>query len=324
MGLPESSARTMNHPNTRNGRPTNPGHRAPDGPPPSWQLEMFERSLKKRQKLALILRLLGRLGKERCLLVTSGDNTGALNFHLRAAGGRWTWAELEAERIREMARLLGEPVEHVAPDRLPFPDGSFDRIVTIDVHEHLAEVQPLNREIARVLAPAGTAVVTTPNGDPRLPVAILKRLLGMTPEVYGHRVQGYTTAELQAMVRAVGLVPERTGAYSRLFTESIELAINFAYVKLLRGRGEEGGGDGIAPTSSGDLGEVKGAYRLYARVFPLLRAVAALDHLIPGKGGYAVAVAARKPARRSRPRVPAALEALKQRSPAGRRHDDRA
>ncbi|MGH9380702.1 MAG: class I SAM-dependent methyltransferase [Thermoanaerobaculia bacterium] len=262
----------------------------------AWPLEVFERSLKKRQKLELLLTMVGPLEDELCLLLTCGDNTGALNVHFREAGGRWSWAEMEADRIASIASLLGDPVHHASADELPFPDARFDHVVVIDVHEHLRDVRPLNREIARVLAPGGRAVLTTPNGNPRLPLAVAKRVLGMSPEVYGHHVQGYTAEALEAMARAVGLVPEARGAYSRFFTEAIELAINFAYVKMLpRAVAEKPREGEIAPSTSADLERVGGAYRLYARLFPLLRAISKLDRIVPGRGGYAVAIAARRP-----------------------------
>lgn len=266
-------------------------------PESAWALKTFERSLKKRQKLDLLLRMAGPLEGKRCLLVTCGDNPGALNYHFRGAGGSWTWAEIEPERIDAISSLLGEPVHHVSPESFPFPDDSFDRVVIIDVHEHLEDLGPVNREIARVLAPGGLALLTTPNGDPRLPLAVLKRWLGMTPEVYGHQVQGYTAEQLEEMARGVGLVPESRGAYSRFFTEAIELVINFGYVKVLGRRGgDEGPREGeIAPTTQDDLQRVGGAYRFYARLYPVLRAVSRLDGILPGGGGYAVAIGARKP-----------------------------
>jgi len=281
------------------------GHRSqatPSGGRPAgearpWPLELFDHSLKKRLKLELLLELAGPLAGKRCLLLTCGDNPGALNWHFREAGGTWSWAEMEEDRIPVMEDLLDESVSHASDDGLPFPDGTFDLVVVIDVHEHLDEVSALNREIARVLAPGGAALLTTPNGDTRLPLARVKRMLGMTPRVYGHRVQGYTVGELEEMAREAGLVPERWGAYSRFFTEGIELAINVAYVKVL-GRspdeGERREGE-IAPSSAGDLENVGGAYRLYRRVYPVLRAVSRLDSLLPGRGGYAVAIVARRP-----------------------------
>lgn len=204
---------------------------------------------------------------------------------------------MEAERIPAQSRLLGETVVPASPEFLPFEDGAFDLVTVIDVHEHLTAVAPLNHEITRILAPGGQALLTTPSGDPGLPLARLKRRLGMTPEVYGHHVQGYTVEELNTMARAAGLAPEAQGAYSRFFTEAIELAINFAYVKVL-GRSPEGEAprEGeIAPTSAEQLEQVGVAWRLYRRVYPILRAASRLDALLPGRGGYAVAISARKP-----------------------------
>lgn len=262
-----------------------------------WQLRMYRKSLKKRQKVDMIAEMLGPLREEWCLLLTAGDNNGAINHQLRALGGRWAWAELEAEGIPAMEALLGETVHAARADALPFPDALFERVVVIDVHEHLRDPHPLNAEIARVLAPAGLAIVTTPNGDEGLPVARLKRWIGMNPREYGHVVQGFTTAELGDMMRAAGLRVVGRGAYSRFFTELAELAINFAYVKVLaRRKRQPAVREGtIAPSTESQLRAVEKTYRAYAAVYPVVRAFSALDALVPGDGGYAVAVAARKP-----------------------------
>jgi SAM-dependent methyltransferase len=261
-----------------------------------WQLQVFDVSLKKRQKLAMLLDLLGPLQSEECLLITNGDNPGSLNYHLRRAGGRWTWCELEASGIPEMERFLGETVHPASEESLPFLDAAFSRVVVVDVHEHLVRPDTLDREVARVLAPGGLVVVTTPNGDERLPVARLKRILGMDPAAYGHVVQGFGTEELEARMRSVGLLPERRGAYSRFFTEFIELVINFGYVRVLgRSKGAKRPQAGeIAPRNAAQLGSVGGAFRFYKKAFPLIRAFSSLDALVPGRGGYAVGVAARR------------------------------
>jgi SAM-dependent methyltransferase len=268
-----------------------------------WQLEMFRYSLKKQQKLKLLLELLGPLDDERCLLITCGDNPGSLNFHMRAAGGDWTWAELEEDGIPQMEHLLGEKVHHGRPDALPFPAGTFKRVVVVDAHEHVDDVDALNREVARVLAPDGAAIVTTPNGDTSLPLARVKRWIGMDPSVYGHRVQGYSTAQLEAMMVAAGLQPVAVGAYSRFFTEFAELVINFGYVKVL-GRKRRNSPGEIAPRTADALKSVGRSYRIYRGVYPLIRAFSSLDALVRSRGGYAVAVAALKePAANERDRV---------------------
>jgi SAM-dependent methyltransferase len=47
--------------------------------------------------------------------------------------------------------------------RLPFDDGSFDLVVSIETIEHLENPHLFLREIARVLKPCGHVVLATPN-----------------------------------------------------------------------------------------------------------------------------------------------------------------
>lgn len=261
-----------------------------------WQLTLFSKSLKKRQKLELILGQIGETGGRKCALVTNGDNNGALNHHFRAHGGDWTWIENEGDRIEEMARFLGEPVRKGEADRIPADDESFDVVVSIDVHEHLDDCRPFNRELQRVVRPGGTVVVSTPTGDAWKPVTVLKGLIGMTKERYGHRVIGYNVRQHEAMLREVGLVPEGAGTYSRFFTELLELAINFAYVRILSRRSRPEPGT-IAPSTEQQLRAVDRQVRAYSAVYPALWAISRLDRLLFFLNGYAVSVVARKPER---------------------------
>jgi SAM-dependent methyltransferase len=257
---------------------------------------MYRKSLKKRQKVEILMRLAGATQGKRCLLISGHDNNGAMNHEFRAAGGAWSWGQVYREGIDEMSEFLGDPVSAIDINRFPYPDAAFDLVIVIDVHEHFAQLDGLNSEIARVVAPGGMAIVTTPNGDTRLPVAALKRVIGMGPESYGHVVQGYRIRELQDMAVKSGLQPQASGGYSRFFTEMAELVINFAYVKVLSRKKQhpkvmEGT---IAPTSRKELEAVRKEYRMYSVIYPFMYVFSLLDRLIPGKGGYAVAVAARK------------------------------
>ena len=262
----------------------------------SWQLQMFRKTLKKQQKLRLLLAQAGPTSGRDCLLVTHGDNNGALNHGFRAAGGRWTWVENEDDRIPEMRELLGDPVLRGAPDHIPLGDAGFDLVVSIDVHEHLDDCAAFNRELARVVRPGGTVIVTTPNGDARKPVTVLKQWVGMTKEAYGHKVIGYDIPQLEQMLKSVGLRPVASGSYSHFFTELVELAINFAYVKVLsRKKGSAEVAEGtIAPSSRDQLRSVERELRLHAAVYPVLRAISALDWPISFLNGYAVSVVGRK------------------------------
>jgi SAM-dependent methyltransferase len=261
-----------------------------------WQLQMYHKSLKKRQKVDLLLELMGPIKNERCVLISGHDNNGAMNYYFRAAGGIWSWGQVYEDGITEMSEFLGDPVAHVHVDHFPFADNAFDVLIMIDVHEHFADLGGLNREIARVVSPGGLAIITTPNGDTRLPLAVLKRHIGMGPEIYGHVVQGYTVRELQRMLRDMNMQPLDWGGYSRFFTEFAELSINLAYVKILAKKKDhpEVMTGTIAPTSKKEMAAVQKEYRMYSLIYPVMYLFSLLDKLIPGRGGYAVAVSARK------------------------------
>ena len=260
-----------------------------------WQLEMFRRSLKKQLKLDALLKTLGDVSGRQCLLVTCGDNNGALNWHFRARGGTWTWGDVAGENLSEIGELLGEPVHHIQSDSLPWTDEQFDRVVSIDTLEHLEDDQPFLRELCRVLHPDGQAIVTVPNGDPRLLANRIKWRVGMTPQVYGHTRAGYTVAELRESVQEAGLESTGQGGYSHFFTEMMELAINFGYVFALSRRNGRAKPGHIAPTSSSELKTHGAAYRLYQLAYPIMRLVSKLDGLLPSTGNCAVIVTAKKP-----------------------------
>jgi SAM-dependent methyltransferase len=257
---------------------------------------MFSKSLKKKQKLDLLLSQIGETRGRDCLLVTNGDNNGALNYHLRVHGGRWTWVENETEHIEEMEQLLGDPVLAGDPARIPAADSSFDVAISIDVHEHVVDCRVFNRELRRVTRPGGMVVVTTPNGDAWKPVTVLKNLIGMKKEKYGHKVIGYNLAQHRAMLTEAGLVPAESGSYSRFFTEMMELMINFGYVAVLarksRARVDEGT---IVPSSEEQLRSVEKQYRIYSFLYPVLHRVSRLDRLLSCFTGYAVSQVARRP-----------------------------
>ena len=259
-----------------------------------WQIEMFQRSIKKQQKLSALLELLGETKGKQCLLITCGDNNGALNWYFREHGGDWTWADVSGENNDQISELLNEPVYLLKNDDFALSSEQFDCAVAIDVLEHLQEDQPFLKELKRVLKPGGKAVITVPNGDGKLLANKIKWRLGMTPDVYGHTRAGYTIAELSAAIRKSGLEPNDSGGYSRFVTEMIELVINFGYVRVLaKKRGGAQAGH-IAPVSSGELKTHSLAYKLYALFFPIAQALSRLDNLLPRRTDNAVIVAALK------------------------------
>ncbi len=262
-----------------------------------WQLQMFRRSLKKQQKLSALLDMLGKVDGQQCLLITCGDNNGALNWHFKRHGGQWTWVDAEHDSITQIGGLTGDPVIEMNKDNpsLPLPDSSFDVIITIDVHEHLEAPLKVNREIARLVKPQGRVIVTTPNGNERKLANRIKKLVGMRPADYGHVVVGYDIPDLEHQLEQVGLKPCGRSSYSRFFTEIVEFFINFAYVKILskRGRAEVKQGQ-IAPQNKDQLKSVEKTYKIYSLIYPFVLVFSKLDLLISFRRGYAVIVEARK------------------------------
>jgi SAM-dependent methyltransferase len=262
-----------------------------------WQISLFRRSLKKQQKLKALLKALGEVDGRQSILITSGDNNGALNWHFKQQGGSWTWADTEESSIIAIGQVTGDPVIRLCKDELSIscPDNSFDVVMTIDVHEHLARPQVLNRELARIVKAGGQVIVTTPGGDERKLANRIKNLVGMRNADYGHVVPGYSVAELQAQLRETGLTPVAGSSYSRFFTEMVELMINFVFVKILsrRSRSKVDRGQ-VAPQTKEQLKSVEKSYRVYSLLYPLLSLISRLDYLVRFREGYAVIVVARK------------------------------
>ncbi len=270
-------------------------HPARNGEEP-WQLGMFRKGLKKQQRLACLRKLLGTIGpSERCLLLTCGDNNGAMNFFLREIGGIWSWADLEDHCLDEMSQLLGDPVAQVQEDRLPYADSTFDRIISIDVHEHVDDPAIVNGEVCRVLKPGGQLIVTTPNGDETKLAVRLKNAIGMSKEAYGHRRIGLTSGEIKSLMLSDGVTPVRALTFSRLFTELLELTINFAYVKILsRQQEDDEHHHEIAPATSGQLQTVSKSYRIYSMIYPVYWLLSRLDWLLFFTEGYCVMIEGRR------------------------------
>ncbi len=73
-----------------------------------------------------------------------------------------------SSRMVDLARAQGHPNSTFlvgSAERIPFPASSFDGVLCVGVLEYLDQLAPAIDEMARVLKPGGTAVVTVPNGS---------------------------------------------------------------------------------------------------------------------------------------------------------------
>ncbi len=85
---------------------------------------------------------------------------------------------------------------------MPFPDGSFDRVIAAEVLEHIPADQAAMNEIARVLRPGGVAAVTVPAW---LPERICWRLSDDYHTVPGGHLRIFTRGELETKLARAGL-----------------------------------------------------------------------------------------------------------------------
>jgi SAM-dependent methyltransferase len=97
---------------------------------------------------------------------------------------------------------------------LPFEDASFDLVLATDIVEHVEEDRLALSEIARVLAPGGSAVITVP---------AFQSLWGIQDEV-SHHLRRYRLPVLRNAVEAAGLRPMRCFHFNYLLFVPIWLA----------------------------------------------------------------------------------------------------
>jgi len=250
-----------------------------------WALALFRRSVLKQRKLREIAAALGPTGGLRCLDL--GSDNGVVSLLLRQRGGTWASADLTAEAVSSIRELVVDDVHQVTAERLPFDDAGFDRVVVVDMLEHVPDEAAFVLELARITRPGGLLVINTPH----LKHSLLRRFrhaIGQTDEKHGHLRPGYTPEGLRGLL-AGRFALEASHTYSRFFSELVDTAINWGVERL----GKKGSAKGLVVTGS-DVARHRKLFLAYSAVYPVVWLVSRLDVLLAGASGYMLIATARR------------------------------
>ena len=264
-------------------------HAGMNGPEHAWALRLFEKSILKQAKYRALVRYVGATTDKDCLDL--GSDNGVISYLLRSRGGRWTSADLTERAVASIRSLVGANVHLVDGVHMPFADACFDRVVVIDLLEHVQDDARCIAELARIVRPGGELIVNTPHAKPWSVLRPVRERLGLTDAWHGHVRPGYTLPTLRALLEPDFQLAEAS-TYSKFFSESLDVALNYVY---LRSRGAQRGdpAKGTVVTQA-DLASSARQFRLLGRLYPLLWLWAKLDRLCIGARGYYLIVKARR------------------------------
>lgn len=113
-----------------------------------------------------------------------GCGKGAMLSQLRLQGYTVTGIDVDAEALADSrARQPDIPVELASGDAIPFPDSSFDVVLSFDVFEHIKDSNRHLAEVRRVLKTGSYYMFQTPNKWTNIPFEILRhwKKYGMGP-----------------------------------------------------------------------------------------------------------------------------------------------
>lgn len=258
-----------------------------------WQIQIFKRSIKKKDKLKLLEKGLKINTKD--TILDLGCAQGILSHFLRQKGGFWVSVDQDFANMQTAKSLLEKNLLQIGPGILPFKSESFDKVVCLDYLEHIEDDDLCLQEIHRVLKKGGHLILSTPHIGKFLMLHRLRSLLGMKLEFFGHKREGYNLKELKPKLENAQLQLENHRTFSRFFSEFIELIINFLYIKFYSKKGPGKLRDGhIKPASSEEFQSKNKTFKFYSFVYPVVWFFSRLDKLLFFHKGYSLLAWAKK------------------------------
>ena len=255
-----------------------------------WQLQLFRRSLKKRQTVDALLGHLPPVEGRLCLEV--GCGTGLTSHFLRERGGTWVSCDFERDHVRSAKQLVGDRVLQISDRQLPFKTrrvrrGRGDQFP----RAHQGRRDASSPRWCACSSPAAISCSWRPRATTGGPASRSSARSASRPprRASATRATATRSPAARALMERHGIRVQGQETYCRLFTESLEDLLNYAYHrKAMEGKDTEQQdfhGD-TAPMSADALNKVGTAYKVYSAVYPALRAWTMLDRLIPFSEGY--------------------------------------
>ncbi len=216
----------------------------------SWQERLFAVSFMKKEKVRIIRSRMNLSGQR---VLDVGCAQGVVSMMLKGNDQTWVHLDPDFANLPVARPVLGPVLIHNAGLSLPFADDSFDDVLLLDILEHVDDDRALLTEAVRVLRPGGRAAVSTPISGGFFLFNRLKKCFGLTPEIYGHKREGYSLDQLHSLAQGCGLEVEYRGSYAKFFVEMVEMLLNVLFIKKNRIRTSELGSGAISPTSETTL-----------------------------------------------------------------------
>lgn len=258
----------------------------------AWQVRLFEKSLMKKEKVGLLRRKVEFAGRR---IVDLGCAQGTVSYQLKKNGGDWIHADIDLANLQSSRPLLEKNLVRIEPASLPFRNRCCDVVLALDFLEHVENDGQVVREAHRILGESGRIVVSTPISGPFFLLNRIKRRIGLNPEIFGHKREGYSLDKLNSMLEENGFRVETSLTYAKFFVELFETALNYLYVRKNRKGSPVLRTGAISPSSASDIERNRRLFGLYARiVYPVVHLVSRLDRILFFKTGYATLVIGRK------------------------------
>ena len=114
-------------------------------------------------------------------LLDAGGGTGRVSLPLRFLVGAIVISDLSRPMLQQARRKGIDLTVQARTEQMPFPDGSFSRIIVVDALHHFGNQSAAIGELSRLLTPPGRLVIVEPDINRLIVkvVSLMERLMNM-------------------------------------------------------------------------------------------------------------------------------------------------